>query len=65
MFRLEMPRVYELQDLIDDRLNPLAYFQAFDASIRCDPIHGLLKKQFWLAREREFQRLDACSHGDC
>lgn len=59
MLRFEMPRVYELQDLIVDPSNPSAYFQAFDVSIRCDPIHGELKKQFWLAREREFQRLDA------
>jgi hypothetical protein len=60
MSRLEMPRVYELQDLIDDPSNPSAYFQDFEASL-CDPIYGLLKKRVWLAREREFKRLDADS----
>lgn len=54
MFRKEMPRVYELRDLIDDPSASCAYFQDFDDSIRDDPS----KKNFWLAREREFQRLD-------
>lgn len=54
MFRLEMPRVYELQDLINNRSAPDAYFQDFENSVRDFP----LKKQVWLAREREFQRLD-------
>lgn len=54
MFRTEMPRVYELLDLIDDPLNPSAYFQDFDDSVRDEPS----KKQVWLSREREFQRLD-------
>lgn len=54
MLRMEMPRVYELRDLIADRSNPSAYFQTFDDSLR----HAPSKKLVWLAREREFQRLD-------
>ncbi len=54
MFRQEMPRVYELRDLIIDTSKPCAYFQDFDGSIRDEPS----KKQVWLACEREFQRLD-------
>ena len=54
MFRQEMPRVYELRDLITDPSKPCAYFQDFDDSIRDEPS----KKRIWLAREREFQRLD-------
>jgi len=54
MFRQEMPRVCELRDLITDTSKPCAYFQDFDDSIRDEPS----KKQVWLAREREFQRLD-------
>lgn len=49
-----MPRVYELQDLIDDRSAPDAYFQEFDASLRDESE----KRKTWLARERTFQRLD-------
>ena len=55
MFRNEMPRVYELRDLIDDPLSPCAYFQNFDTSI-CDDDPS--KKQTWLAREEAFQKLD-------
>ena len=54
MFRQEMPRVYELQDLISDRSASGAYFQNFDHSIRDEPE----KRKTWLARERVFQRLD-------
>ena len=54
MFCKEMPRVYELRDLITDPTKPCVYFQNFDDSIRDEPS----KKQVWLAREREFQRLD-------
>lgn len=57
MFRREMPRVYELRDLIQDPSKPSAYFQNFDNSLRDEPC----KKQTWLAREHEFQRLDADS----
>lgn len=55
MSRKEMPRVYELRDLIDDPSKPSAYFQNFDSLLRDEPS----KKLTWLAREREFQRLDA------
>ncbi len=54
MFRREMTRVYELRDLIADPSHSLAYFQSFDDSIRESPS----AKRVWLAREREFQRLD-------
>jgi Holliday junction resolvase len=49
-----MPRVYELRDLIADPSNPSSYFQDFDDSVRDEPS----KKLVWLAREKEFQRLD-------
>lgn len=54
MFRSEMPRVYELQDLIADRSASNAYFQKFDTTLRGEPE----KRKTWLARERTFQRLD-------
>ncbi|MHB0919634.1 MAG: hypothetical protein ACYC22_01575 [Thiomonas delicata] len=54
MSRREMPRVYELQDLIRDRSASSAYFQDFGASVRDEPE----KRKTWLARERVFQRLD-------
>ena len=54
MFRSDMPRVYELQDLIADRSAPEAYFQSFDISVRDEPE----KMKSWRARERAFQRLD-------
>jgi hypothetical protein len=54
-----MPRVYELRDLITDPSNPCTYFQNFDDSIRDERSTGFSsKKQVWLARERELQRLD-------
>jgi hypothetical protein len=54
MSRAEMPRVYELCDLIADKVNPSSYFQDFDRSVAS----AAEKKRVWLAREREFQRLD-------
>jgi hypothetical protein len=57
MSRAEMPRVYELCDLIADRSNPSSYFQDFDRSVASEPD----KKRVWLSREREFQRLDAAA----
>lgn len=54
MFRQEMPRIYELRDLITDPSKLCAYFQGFDKSIHDEPS----KKRVWLARERELQRLD-------
>ncbi len=55
MSREDFPRVYELRDLIEDPRSPSAYFQDFEASVRAEP----LKRQVWLAREQELQRLDA------
>jgi hypothetical protein len=57
MASADMPRVNELRALIDAPANPSAYFRDFDESIRVEPS----KKQVWLAREIEFQRLDSAS----
>jgi hypothetical protein len=57
MCQNELPRVYELRALIVDPKNPDAYFADFDASLQLYPE----KKAVWLAREREFQRLDPVS----
>lgn len=54
MFRQEMPRVYELKDLSDDSS---ARFHDFDSKL-CEEIE---RRKTWLAREREFQRLDEAS----
>jgi hypothetical protein len=59
MSRAETPRVYELCDLIADRSRPPSYFQDFDRSVASEPE----KKRVWLAREREFQRLDDVAWG--
>jgi hypothetical protein len=59
MSRAEMPRVYELCDLIADRSSPSSYFQDFDRSVASEAE----KKRVWLAREREFQRLDDAAWG--
>ena len=53
MFREQLPRVYELRDLIT-RTTASAYFQDFDNSLRDEP--SMMK--VWLARERELQCLD-------
>jgi hypothetical protein len=53
MSRSELPRVYELIDLIDDRAHPNSYFQNFERSIE----DGVEKRNVWLAREKELQRL--------
>ena len=55
MFREQLPRVYELRDLITRPTAPDAYFQYFDDSLRDEPS----KMKVWCARERELQRLDA------
>lgn len=54
MCRDPLLRVYELRDLIEDPSNPHAYFQSFEETIRTESS----KRQVWLAREREFNRLD-------
>lgn len=57
MFRNELPRVYELRDLIEDPNAPTSYFHNFEKSILDHP-GGESKKRTWLSREKEFQRLD-------
>jgi hypothetical protein len=54
MFREQLPRVYELRDLITRPTASTAYFQDFDNSLGDEPS----KMKVWRAREREFQRLD-------
>jgi len=54
MSRSELPRVYQLIDLIEDRAHPDSYFQNFEHSIE----NGIEKRSVWLAREKELQRLD-------
>src|SRR5580704_917248 len=54
MSRTEMPRVFELCDLIADRSSPSSYFQDFETTVASEAE----KKRVWFAREREFQRLD-------
>jgi hypothetical protein len=54
MFRASMPRVFELRDLIEQPLTPSAYFQDFETVLG-----DKLARAIWLAREREFQGLDA------
>lgn len=61
MFRSEMPRVYELRDLIEDQDSPRACFPNFDKFILDQDPSLDSMKQVWLAYEREFQRLDAAS----
>lgn len=51
-----MPRVFELLDLIEHQLAPSAYFPDFETGR--DP-RDRFRRAAWLAREREFQRLDA------
>jgi len=54
MSRSELLRVYQLMDLIEDRVHPDSYFQNFEHSIE----NGVEKRSVWLAREKEMQRLD-------
>lgn len=51
-------RVFELRDLIEQPLSPSAYFQDFETVL--GDRHA---RSIWLAREHEFQRLDAVSWG--
>lgn len=55
MFRQEMPRIYELWDLIPDPTHPDAYFQNFEKNCSDSPHHV---KQFYLSLEREFGELN-------
>lgn len=58
MFRSDLPRVYELIDLVKDRSDTHSYFYNFENSLVCKKT-GLTKKRIWLSRERELQQLDA------
>src|SRR5262245_2362158 len=57
MFRKELPRIYELRDLIEAPRSPRVYFQDFDDSLRDTP----LKMAFFLRLEKELQGLDVAS----
>jgi hypothetical protein len=52
--RAELPKIYQLIDLIKDRTHHDSYFQNFEHSIGDESA----KRCFWLAREKELQRLD-------
>jgi len=54
MSRSELPRVYQLIDLIQERAHPSSYFQNFEHSIE----EEVEKRRVWLNREKELQRLD-------
>lgn len=54
MCRKELPRVYELIDLIEDRAAPNAYFQNFESDFRV----ARQMRQVWRAREAELDKLD-------
>jgi hypothetical protein len=57
VFRKELPRVYELRDLIADPVSPSAYFHRFDGLLVNDPV----AKQIWLGREGELSGLDTAA----
>lgn len=50
----QIPRVYQLIALIEDRGHPDSYFQNFEHSIS----EETEKRHVWLAREKELQKLD-------
>jgi len=56
MFRMQMPRIYELRDLIADPTSPDAYFQNFDQNVQDSPHHVA---QIYLRWERELRGLDS------
>jgi hypothetical protein len=55
MFRTQMPRIYELRDLIDDPNSPDAYFQNFDRIVHDSPHHV---RPIYLSWEKELRGLD-------
>ena len=55
MFRTQMPRIYELRDLIDNPTSPDAYFQNLDKNVQDSPHHV---RQIYLCWENELQGLD-------
>jgi hypothetical protein len=54
MSRSEFPKVNQLIDLIDDRTHNDSYFKNFEHSIE----ESVEKRNVWLAREKELQRLN-------
>lgn len=54
MFRMQLPRIYELRDLIADPTSPDAYFQNFDSHVQ-DSIHVRDIYDRW---EKDLQGLD-------
>lgn len=54
MFRAQMPRIFELVDLVPDRTSPGAYFQNFEENLASSTHIG----QTYLRREKELQGLD-------
>lgn len=55
MFRQQLPRIYELRDLIKDPALPGAYFQNLESNLQTSPS----AMRAFTAREKEFQGLDA------
>lgn len=53
MYRAQMPRIYELRDLIADPTSRDAYFQDFD-----EKLESLHVREIYLRRERELQAVD-------
>jgi hypothetical protein len=53
MFRTELPRLYELRDLISNPRSPDAYFQNFDENLSSPDV-----KQIYVRWEADLQRLD-------
>jgi len=54
MFRTQLPRIYELRDLIADPTSPDAYFQNFDSNVQ-DSLHV---RQIYVHWEKDLQGLD-------
>lgn len=54
MFRTQLPRIYELRDLIADPTSPDAYFQNFDNNVQ-DSLHV---RQIYVRWEKDLQGLD-------
>ncbi len=56
MFRTQLPRLYELRDLIGDPMSPNAYFRDFEDHLRSSPHHVLPNYLRW---EKQLQGLDS------
>src|SRR5580692_10208277 len=57
MFRQQLPRLYELRDLIANPTSPGAYFQNLDNNLQVSPT----AMQAFSDREKDFQGLDAAA----